>query len=194
VAEGSAPTRGGAATQLWIFAAQPSPDFTRVDTTTSIHRAWYTNFEMDGFPQTDEQPEAKRRRLNPGQQPFYWPSQHENTIPYNHVLLAPRWTPSLCNAFNIHNAQIPYQYSDCSQQLPIQPWGEGLISNASNVDQPFADELDSGALGLSIAQSLPEEKDVLICYGMVSLLSFAHTAFSTLCYSRKSNTVPTPVY
>jgi hypothetical protein len=148
-------------------------------------------FEMDGFlgsagaswtpPQTDEQPETKRRRLNPDEQPFHWHSQRESTIPYTGVLAKPHWSPSLYNAYSTDNAHIQYQNPDCYQQLPIQLSDEGLIGNTANLNQP-PDELEPDTLGLSIAQSSPQEKDVLVCYGMVSSFSFDRTAFSTLCY------------
>ncbi|KAF2446161.1 hypothetical protein P171DRAFT_430373 [Karstenula rhodostoma CBS 690.94] len=166
---------------------------------------------MDGFSGPagvfwpDQQPEAKRQRLNPDQQTLHWHSQSANTVQPLSLVGAPHWTPNYWNVNNFQHFHTPSQHLDYYQQLPVYhhqiqeqsvssfdpnqtvalplQWPSSDISHSQHTYGIFMNGLEPSESDFNAAPVQPEETDVLVCYGMIS-------ALEAKCNGRLSNTTP----
>lgn len=123
-------------------------------------------------PPTDQEPQAKRRRLESDQQQtLNWQPQHTNTFQNTpalgaHHLLSNRWT-----FYNNSCNQVPdlyfnqYQHFSIGHAQPLEQWPGNSILNANPV---LGEEVEPSALVAPVAPQ-PEDLDVMVCYGMVSI-------------------------
>jgi len=131
----------------------------------------------------NEQPEAKRRCLNPDRQALILRFHGANTIQHPQILANPHWAPNNWDICNIPQVQAPNQFVDYYQPLPAygnQALGQWPSNDVSNSPYAVVDESEPqpepSALDSDITQSPLEETDILVCYGMVSVFVFTRSA------------------